>query len=90
MRTSGLEPEGVDLIVDLGAVENMVTPGIEALATAFLADVPDKPRWRTLTLSACAFPMSMGGVNRKSYDAVDRTEWLPRSPQQLADVLQAL
>ncbi|MBP6627826.1 MAG: beta family protein [Kofleriaceae bacterium] len=75
MKTHSLTPEEVDLIVDLGAVEDMVTPGIEALASAFLADVPDQRRWRTLTVSGCAFPLGMGGIDRNSFDLVERSEW---------------
>ena len=33
-------------------------------------------RWRTLTISASAFPQSMGVVQRNSYALVERTEWL--------------
>jgi len=46
------------------------------MASAFLADVPDPTRWRTLTLSGCAFPLSMGGVERDSFEFTDRSEWL--------------
>ena len=75
MRTHGLAHGEVDLIVDLGAVQDMVAPGIEALTSAFFADVPDKQLWRTLTVSGCAFPLSMGGVERDSSDIVERAEW---------------
>jgi hypothetical protein len=70
-----LEPTLVDLIIDLGAVDDMVTPGIEALAAAFLSDVPNRCSWRTLTISSCAFPQSMTGVDGSSHDLVDRAEW---------------
>lgn len=76
LTTHGLRPEQVDLIVDLGAVDQMIAAGIMALTDAFLADVPDHARWRTLTVSACAFPMSMGGVERHSQSFVERGEWI--------------
>ncbi len=76
LTTHGLSPEQVDLIVDLGAVDQMIAAGIMALTDAFLADVPDHTRWRTLTVSACAFPMSMGGVERHSQSLVERGEWI--------------
>lgn len=76
MEQHGLSPEDTDLIVDLGAVDEMVTAGVEALAGAFLSEVPNHTRWKTLTLSACAFPPGMGGVDRHSYDLVERTDWL--------------
>jgi len=65
----------VDLIVDLGPVDDLVQDGVAALASSFLANVPDHARWRTLTVSACAFPMSMGGVERNSHSRVERCEW---------------
>ena len=70
-----LSPEEIDLIIDLGAVDDMVAAGVAALSRAFLADVPHHTRWRTLTLSACAFPASMGVVNRHSHVLLDRIEW---------------
>lgn len=76
LTTHSLTPEQVDLIVDLGAVDQMIAAGIMALTDAFLADVPDHPLWRTLTVSACAFPMSMGGVERHSQSRVERGEWI--------------
>lgn len=75
-RDHGLRREDIDLIVDLGAVDDMVTPGVRALTDAFLSAVPDHAAWRTLTLSACAFPLSMGGIDRHSYDLVERADWL--------------
>ena len=72
----GLAPEETDLIVDLGPVENLVTAGVTALTDAFLADVPDHSRWRTLIVSACAFPSSMGAVSRNSSAVIQRAEWV--------------
>jgi hypothetical protein len=72
----GLAPEDIDLVVDLGAVDDMISAGVEALTTAFLSDVPDHARWKTFTLSACAFPPSMGGVERHAHDFAERSEWL--------------
>jgi len=76
LTTHGLNPEQIDLIVDLGAVDQLISDGIMALTDAFLADVPDHARWRTFTISACAFPMSMGGVERHSQSLVERGEWI--------------
>lgn len=71
-----LEPEDIDLVIDLGAVDELVVAGITALTQSFLADVPHHARWRTFTLSACSFPPSMGGVARNSHDFVERGEWM--------------
>lgn len=74
--TQGLKPEEIDLIIDLGGVEDFIVEGVGALTDAFMAEVPEHRRWHTFTVSACAFPKSMGGVQRNSHDLVERTEWL--------------
>ena len=66
----------IDLIVDLGAVDEMIPAGVESLTNAFLDDVPDHASWRTFTVSACAFPISMGGVERHSHQFVERADWI--------------
>lgn len=76
LSTKGLTPEEVDLIVDLGGVEDFILEGIATLTDAFIAVVPNHLRWRTFTVSACAFPKSMGGVQRNSEASVERADWL--------------
>ena len=76
MSRHRLAPEETDLIMDLGSVDDFIVDGVAALTDAFMADVPDHKRWRTLTVSACAFPRSMGGVERHSHKLVERTEWI--------------
>ncbi len=76
MSQHGLAPEEIDLIVDLGPVDDLVVDGVNALTDAFLAEVPDHTRWRTFTVSGCAFPPSMGGVGQHSHDLVERAEWV--------------
>ena len=71
-----LTPEQLDLIIDLGAVEDFIIEGIEALTDAFMAEVPDHSRWHTFTISACAFPKSMGGVEKNAHALAERGEWL--------------
>lgn len=72
----GLAPEQLDLIIDLGPVEDFITEGIQALTDAFMAEVPHHHLWRTFTISSCAFPRNMGGVNRDSHVLTERGEWL--------------
>ena len=72
----GLLPDSVDLIVDLGSIEKLITAGAIALAQAFLAVVPTQRQWRTLTVTASSFPKSMGIVARNSSKKVERSEWL--------------
>ncbi len=78
LRKHALAPEQLDLIIDLGAVEDLVVEGIMALTDAFIAEVPDHQRWNTFTVSACAFPKSMGDgvVKRNSHAFVERADWL--------------
>ena len=76
MSRHGLTPEETDLIIDLGPVDNLVTAGVTALTDAFLDDVPDHSRWRTFIISACAFPSTMGIVDRHSYKLVERADWI--------------
>ena len=71
-----LVPEQIDLIVDLGAVDDMVAVGVASLAAGFLNSIPYHTRWRTFTISACGFPLSMGRVQRNSYDLVQRVDWM--------------
>ena len=54
----------------------MVTEGAARFATQFLGDIPDAESWRTLTVSASAFPRSMGVVDKHSHAYVERAEWL--------------
>lgn len=68
--------ERIDLILDLGDVSMMVRAGVCRLSLQFLASVPDVLRWRTLTVIGSAFPISMAGIARNSYDLRERTEWL--------------
>ena len=67
----GLAPEQLDLIIDLGGVEDLIIEGVVALTDAFMAEVPDHQRWHTLTISACSFPKSMGGIDRDSHALVE-------------------
>lgn len=76
MSKYGLVSEEIDLILDLGTVDNLIGPGVANLATAFLNDVPYQANWRTFIISACGFPLSMGHVGRNSHDFAQRVEWV--------------
>lgn len=76
LEMTELQPDEIDLIIDLGPVENMIADGIASLTDAFLADVPMHTRWRTFTVSGCAFPRSMGGVGKHSHSLIERAEWM--------------
>ena len=70
-----LAPEDIDLFVDLGTVDTMISAGVRRLGSAFLEEVPYHESWRTFTLSACAFPSSMRVVERHSHELIQRAEW---------------
>ena len=76
MNAHGITPGLVDLIVDLGPVTDLIAPGVMSLTQAFLAEVPVKTQWNTLTVTASAFPLSMGVVNRNSLAMIERSEWV--------------
>lgn len=71
----GLSPGEVDLIVDLEAIDRMIAPGAQALLTGFLRDVPRKGEWRSVTVSACAFPESLGFVRANASGHAERLDW---------------
>lgn len=71
-----LRPDQVDLIADLGELDAMVSAGVFSLTRAFLAAIPIHLSWKTLTVSGCSFPPSMGSVKRDSFGFVDRVEWV--------------
>ena len=76
LSANGLTPDRVDLIVDIGDVSGLITAGVMALTQVFLADVPNKGLWKTLTVTGSAFPASMGVVSRNSSKKIARSEWL--------------
>lgn len=71
-----IDPAATDLIVDAGAVSDMIEEGIAAMAELFLASIPKLSSWKTLTLIASAFPRSMQHVDRDSHALVQRAEWV--------------
>jgi len=75
MKQHGLVAPDVDLILDLGELDNMVMEGVCALTEGFLGEVPEPTHWRTMTLSGCAFPKSMGEVPRLGAMHSGRLEW---------------
>ncbi len=79
-----LEPEGVDLVIDLGSIEDLIVPGVISLTKQFVASIPHVLRWRTLTVSSCAFPKSMGIVDRNSHLLHPRADWVSWVRGQLA------
>lgn len=76
LQANALKEHDVDLIMDMGYVGDMISVGVSLLAHSFLQAIPNRPAWRTFTLSGCAFPSSMGRVGRNAHLLVDRSEWV--------------
>lgn len=76
LQANALSQRAVDLIMDMGDVSQMISVGVSALADAFLREIPDHAKWRTFTLSGCAFPSSMGVVGKNSHRLWERSEWV--------------
>jgi hypothetical protein len=75
LAKNALSAEQVDLVVDLGALDGLIAEGAANLTAEFLAVVPRHTAWRTFSVVACAFPKSMGVVDRNAYGIVERGEW---------------
>ena len=71
-----IPPTNIDLIIDLGAIGDMISVGVGTLTEEFMGVVPHHIEWRTVTVSACAFPRSMGAVEKHSHKLVERTDWI--------------
>ena len=78
LQSHGLAMQEIDLIIDLGPLDTdgLIVPGVAALSRAFMSAVPNHQDWRTFTVSACAFPRSMGGVQRNSHTLEERSDWV--------------
>lgn len=75
LTASGLEPEAVDLVIDIGALEsNEDVTGLAIVSN--LALLPRIQDWRSLTLAMTSFPTSLGDhVSQDSTGRVPRRAW---------------
>jgi hypothetical protein len=73
VKTHAFAPSSVDVIMDLGAVGDMVEDGVQSEMERFLSALPTPLQWRTLTISAVAF--SPSGVETSSTARRDRLDW---------------
>lgn len=71
-----LEERQIDIIIDLGDISELITPGAVVFTNKFLATIPNQSLWRTLTVSACAFPKGIGFISSHSSQEVARIDWL--------------
>ncbi len=73
VKQHNLSPGSVDLIMDLGAVAEMIEDGVQSEAQRFLDVLPVPREWRTLTLSSVAF--SPRGIATDKLVDKDRLDW---------------
>lgn len=76
LKAHSLTPENIDLIIDLGPVDDRLAEGVSRLTDEFLSEIPFQTSWRTFTLSGCAFPKSMGILQSDTFKLLDRSEWM--------------
>jgi hypothetical protein len=65
----------MDLILDLQSVGNSSAGTIAQMHRANIDLLPNLDRWRTLTVSASAFPLSLMPLQRDQWNVVSRTDW---------------
>jgi hypothetical protein len=71
----GLTPSSLDLIVDLGSVADQNAAVIAQLHRANLGIIPTISAWRSLTVVAGAFPMSLAPMTRNAWNRPPRIDW---------------
>jgi len=76
MRTHSLAHQDVDVILDLGLLDNMVGEGVYRMTLEALNKIPNHNLWRTLTVIGCAFPEKLGAVPTNHSGELCRSEWL--------------
>jgi hypothetical protein len=76
LTSYNLTHKEIDIILDIGAADSMVSEGIGEVTNAFLRTVPDLTKWRSLIVSACAFPKSLGIIKGNSAGTVERSGWV--------------
>jgi hypothetical protein len=76
IRRYRLPENVVDIVLDMGPLEDMVVSGAARLAQGMIRSLPTPQAWRTVTIVGTSFPKSMQIVDRNSSKLVDRVEWL--------------
>ncbi|OLS99348.1 hypothetical protein BJF90_39235 [Pseudonocardia sp. CNS-004] len=72
-RHLGVNPEDIDLVLDLGEEAN--TELVESVARFALANLPHAGQWRTLVLAGAAFPRDLAGVPKEQITRIPRHDW---------------
>jgi len=65
----------VDLIIDLGHIDENMLPLLKMSVIDLLSRLPSLLEYRTFTLAGSSFPSSMGNVSTYSVTYIPRVEW---------------
>lgn len=75
LGVAGLEPERVDLVLDLREVAAGAERSMAAAARMTIGTLPFLDRWRTFTLASGAFPAQLGSMPRLVPALLPRVDW---------------
>lgn len=70
-----VERDEIDLLLDIGTVGNNSAGTVAQIHRANLDLIPNLADWRTLTVSASAFPLSLAPLVRNEWNPVARQDW---------------
>jgi len=77
LKELNINPEQVDVILDLGSVYGDKEEAVYLASRLVLAETPYLNRWRNVILAASSFPKTVGGVVEKNgTKQIERSEWL--------------
>jgi hypothetical protein len=71
----GVNPNSVDLVMDLGSINNAVDLLVMSISIIINSKIPYLENWRTLTLVATSFPENLAGFVGNSISRCERGEW---------------
>jgi hypothetical protein len=71
----GIQKASIDIMIDSGSVAGIATPVISRTHRAELEMLPNIADWRTVTVIAGAFPMSLAPLTRNIWNPVARNDW---------------
>ncbi len=69
-------PENVDLVIDLGSIEDGQAYSSYLAMRLLIAVTPYIEKWNNIIIAASSFPESLGSVTKGSSETRERTEWL--------------
>lgn len=71
----GLTPARIHLVVDYASISPVLRGAMSVTLPFQIASIPYLKQWKTLTLTATAFPTDLAEVERNTTDVFARSEW---------------